>query len=62
MIWAEISFFSKWWNDIDEQKRAMVKRRVKRFEFPRHCSFFLMLLFSSKCFRLLVLLCHWTVC
>jgi len=26
MIWAEISFFSKWWNDIDEQKRAMVKR------------------------------------
>nr|XP_020478113.1 alpha-mannosidase 2 [Monopterus albus] len=26
MIWAEISYFSKWWNDIDEQKRAMVKR------------------------------------
>ncbi|CAF89893.1 unnamed protein product, partial [Tetraodon nigroviridis] len=29
MIWAEISFFSKWWNDIDEQKRAMVKRLLK---------------------------------
>ncbi|XP_041825970.1 alpha-mannosidase 2 isoform X2 [Melanotaenia boesemani] len=29
MIWAEISYFSKWWNDIDEQKRAMVKRLVK---------------------------------
>lgn len=28
MIWAEISYFSKWWNDIDEQKRAMVKRLV----------------------------------
>ncbi|XP_040014049.1 alpha-mannosidase 2 [Xiphias gladius] len=28
MIWAEISFFSKWWNDIDEQKREMVKRLV----------------------------------
>uniref|UniRef100_A0A674NNV0 Uncharacterized protein n=1 Tax=Takifugu rubripes TaxID=31033 RepID=A0A674NNV0_TAKRU len=27
MIWAEISFFSKWWNDIDEQKRDLVKRR-----------------------------------
>uniref|UniRef100_A0A3Q3XLF8 Alpha-mannosidase n=1 Tax=Mola mola TaxID=94237 RepID=A0A3Q3XLF8_MOLML len=29
MIWAEISFFSKWWNDIDEQKREMVKRLLK---------------------------------
>ncbi|XP_028318340.1 alpha-mannosidase 2 [Gouania willdenowi] len=29
MIWAEISYFSKWWNGIDEQKRAMVKRLVK---------------------------------
>ncbi|KAM4528259.1 alpha-mannosidase 2 isoform 2-T2 [Odontesthes bonariensis] len=29
MIWAEISFFSKWWNDIDEQKRAMVKRLLE---------------------------------
>ncbi|XP_068423060.1 alpha-mannosidase 2 [Clinocottus analis] len=28
MIWSEISFFSKWWNDIDEQKREMVKRLV----------------------------------
>ncbi|XP_040053273.2 alpha-mannosidase 2 [Gasterosteus aculeatus] len=28
MIWAEISYFSKWWNDIDEQKREMVKRLV----------------------------------
>ncbi|XP_045923805.1 alpha-mannosidase 2-like [Micropterus dolomieu] len=29
MIWAEISYFSKWWNDIDEQKREMVKRLLK---------------------------------
>uniref|UniRef100_A0A8C2ZKB8 Mannosidase alpha class 2A member 1 n=1 Tax=Cyclopterus lumpus TaxID=8103 RepID=A0A8C2ZKB8_CYCLU len=29
MIWAEISYFSKWWNNIDEQKREMVKRLVK---------------------------------
>ncbi|XP_061590562.1 alpha-mannosidase 2 isoform X1 [Cololabis saira] len=29
MIWSEISFFSKWWSDIDEQKRAMVKRLVE---------------------------------
>ncbi|XP_053266802.1 alpha-mannosidase 2 [Pleuronectes platessa] len=28
MIWAEVSYFSKWWNDIDEQKREMVKRLV----------------------------------
>ncbi|XP_024154787.1 alpha-mannosidase 2 isoform X3 [Oryzias melastigma] len=29
MVWAEISYFSKWWNEIDEQKRAMVKRLVE---------------------------------
>ncbi|XP_074473781.1 alpha-mannosidase 2 [Sebastes fasciatus] len=29
MIWAEVSYFSKWWNDIDEQKREMVKRLVR---------------------------------
>ncbi|XP_056875511.1 alpha-mannosidase 2 isoform X1 [Takifugu flavidus] len=29
MIWAEISFFSKWWNDIDEQKRDLVKSLLK---------------------------------
>ncbi|CAI5666111.1 unnamed protein product [Oreochromis niloticus] len=29
MIWAEISYFSKWWNDIDDQKRAAVKRLVE---------------------------------
>ncbi|XP_078145165.1 alpha-mannosidase 2 isoform X2 [Centroberyx gerrardi] len=29
MIWAEISYFSKWWDDIDEQKREMVKRLVQ---------------------------------
>uniref|UniRef100_A0AAQ5YE10 Alpha-mannosidase n=1 Tax=Amphiprion ocellaris TaxID=80972 RepID=A0AAQ5YE10_AMPOC len=28
MVWAEISYFSKWWNDIDDQKRATVKRLV----------------------------------
>uniref|UniRef100_A0AAX7U170 mannosyl-oligosaccharide 1,3-1,6-alpha-mannosidase n=1 Tax=Astatotilapia calliptera TaxID=8154 RepID=A0AAX7U170_ASTCA len=29
LIWAEISYFSKWWNDIDDQKRAAVKRLVE---------------------------------
>uniref|UniRef100_A0A7N8YNG4 Alpha-mannosidase n=1 Tax=Mastacembelus armatus TaxID=205130 RepID=A0A7N8YNG4_9TELE len=29
MIWAEISYFSKWWNEIDKQKREMVKRLVE---------------------------------
>lgn len=29
MIWAEISYFSKWWNDIDEQKRVLVKRLLE---------------------------------
>lgn len=29
MIWAEISYFSKWWNDIDEQKRELAKRLLK---------------------------------
>lgn len=29
MIWAEISYFSKWWNDIDEQRRDMVKRLLE---------------------------------
>ncbi|TDG95849.1 hypothetical protein EPR50_G00244640, partial [Perca flavescens] len=28
MIWAEISYFSKWWNGINEQKREAVKRLV----------------------------------
>ncbi|XP_034752948.1 alpha-mannosidase 2 [Etheostoma cragini] len=28
MIWAEISYFSKWWNDINEEKREAVRRLV----------------------------------
>ncbi|XP_074546825.1 alpha-mannosidase 2 [Halichoeres trimaculatus] len=29
MIWAEISYFSKWWGELDEQKREMVRRLLK---------------------------------
>ncbi|XP_034047853.1 alpha-mannosidase 2 [Thalassophryne amazonica] len=29
MIWAEISYFSKWWDDIDDQKRATVKQLLR---------------------------------
>ncbi|XP_035995760.1 alpha-mannosidase 2 [Fundulus heteroclitus] len=29
MIWAEISYFSRWWSDIDDQKRALVRRLVE---------------------------------
>ncbi|KAJ8385504.1 hypothetical protein AAFF_G00185400 [Aldrovandia affinis] len=30
MIWSEISYFSKWWDSIDNQKRDAVKSLVKR--------------------------------
>uniref|UniRef100_A0A667Y555 Mannosidase alpha class 2A member 1 n=1 Tax=Myripristis murdjan TaxID=586833 RepID=A0A667Y555_9TELE len=26
MIWSEVSFFARWWSDIDEQKRDAVRR------------------------------------
>uniref|UniRef100_A0A8D3EF68 mannosyl-oligosaccharide 1,3-1,6-alpha-mannosidase n=1 Tax=Scophthalmus maximus TaxID=52904 RepID=A0A8D3EF68_SCOMX len=29
MIWAEVSYFSKWWNELDDQKRERVKRLVR---------------------------------
>ncbi|KAF7646151.1 hypothetical protein LDENG_00192410 [Lucifuga dentata] len=29
MIWAEVSYFSKWWDDIDEQKRRTVKHLIQ---------------------------------
>ncbi|RXN17537.1 alpha-mannosidase 2 [Labeo rohita] len=29
MIWSEISYFSKWWDSIDEQKRDAVRRLIK---------------------------------
>lgn len=29
MIWAEISYFSKWWEQIDEQKRSTVHKLLK---------------------------------
>uniref|UniRef100_A0A8C1PXS7 Mannosidase, alpha, class 2A, member 1 n=1 Tax=Cyprinus carpio TaxID=7962 RepID=A0A8C1PXS7_CYPCA len=29
MIWSEISYFSKWWDGIDEQKRDAVKRLIE---------------------------------
>ncbi|XP_062334959.1 alpha-mannosidase 2 isoform X1 [Osmerus eperlanus] len=30
MIWSEISYFSKWWDSIDDQKRDAVKSLVER--------------------------------
>lgn len=30
MIWAEISYFSKWWKEIDEQKRSMALKLLKK--------------------------------
>ncbi|XP_041106514.1 alpha-mannosidase 2-like [Polyodon spathula] len=30
MIWSEISYFSKWWNSIDSQKKDAVKRLIER--------------------------------
>ncbi|MBN3283686.1 MA2A1 mannosidase, partial [Polyodon spathula] len=30
MIWSEISYFSKWWDNIDSQKKAAVKRLIER--------------------------------
>ncbi|XP_056601181.1 alpha-mannosidase 2 [Triplophysa dalaica] len=29
MIWSEISYFSKWWENIDEQKRDALKRLIE---------------------------------
>lgn len=31
MIWSEISYFSKWWDSIDSQKKDAVKRFVVCF-------------------------------
>ncbi|KAK9974167.1 hypothetical protein ABG768_022273 [Culter alburnus] len=33
MIWSEISYFSKWWDNIDDQKRDAVKRLVESGQF-----------------------------
>lgn len=30
MIWSEISYFSKWWDSIDSQKKDAVKRLIER--------------------------------
>uniref|UniRef100_A0AAY5EYM8 Alpha-mannosidase n=1 Tax=Electrophorus electricus TaxID=8005 RepID=A0AAY5EYM8_ELEEL len=30
MIWSEISYFSKWWNNIDIQKKDAVKKLIER--------------------------------
>ncbi|XP_061119447.1 alpha-mannosidase 2 isoform X2 [Conger conger] len=30
IIWSEISYFSKWWENIDSQKREAVKRLIER--------------------------------
>ncbi|XP_012672636.1 alpha-mannosidase 2 [Clupea harengus] len=30
IIWSEISYFSKWWDNIDDQKRDAVKKLIER--------------------------------